>query len=369
MPELSIDERWMRVALTEAARGLGRCSPNPAVGAAIVRDGDLKATGYHRQAGQPHAEIEALRALAHSDDARNATIYVTLEPCSTTGRTPPCTDAIIAAGFRRVVVGAVDPNPVHQGRGLQQLKQAGIEVTAGVLETECRDLNVGFNRWITSRMPWVIVKFAQSLDGRITRRPDENQTITGPAAKHRVQELRATVDAILVGAETVRTDNPRLTVRGIPDARQPWRVIVTRTGDLPKNAHVFTDEHKDRTVVSQSQPWRGVFAELGRREITRCLVEGGSNVLGQLLDEGWIDEVWSFTAPILVGGDKPSIGGSGVQSNETAFRIANPQFEQLDSDILVHGFVSPPGNARSQNSVVSSQNTQRSTQSLLASDF
>jgi diaminohydroxyphosphoribosylaminopyrimidine deaminase/5-amino-6-(5-phosphoribosylamino)uracil reductase len=343
MPDLSMDERWMRVALTEAARGLGRCSPNPAVGAAIVCGGELKASGYHRQAGQPHAEIEALRALARPDDARNATLYVTLEPCSTTGRTPPCTDAIIAAGLRRVVVGAVDPNPVHRGKGLEQLKQAGIEVTTGVLEKECSDLNVGFNRWITSRMPWVIVKFAQSLDGRITRRPGENQTITGPAAHHRVQELRATVDAILVGAETVRTDDPRLTVRGIPDARQPLRAIVTRTGNLPKTARLFTDEHKDRTVVFQNQSWRDVFAELGQREITRCLVEGGSNVLGQLFDEGWIDEVWSFTAPILVGGDKPSIGGLGVRSNEAGLRIANPQFEKLGSDILVHGFVSPPG--------------------------
>jgi diaminohydroxyphosphoribosylaminopyrimidine deaminase / 5-amino-6-(5-phosphoribosylamino)uracil reductase len=343
LADLSTDERWMRVALTEAARGLGRCSPNPAVGAAIVRDGELMATGYHRRAGQPHAEIEALRALAHADDARNATIYVTLEPCSTMGRTPPCTEAIIAAGLQTVVVGAVDPNPVHHGKGLEQLRQAGIEVTAGVLETECRDLNVGFNRWITSRMPWVIVKFAQSLDGRITRRPGENQAITGPAAHRRVHELRAMVDAILVGAETVRTDNPRLTVRGVPDALQPWRVIVTRTGNLSTTAHLFTDEYKDRTVLFQNLSWRDIFAELGRREVTRCLVEGGSNVLGQLLDEDWIDEVWSFTAPILVGGDKPSIGGLGVRSNEAGLRIANPKFEQLDSDILVHGFVSKPG--------------------------
>lgn len=343
MPESLTDERWMRVALTQAAWGLGHCSPNPAVGAAIVRDGELIATGYHRQAGQAHAEIEALRALAHPDHARNATIYVTLEPCSTTGRTPPCTDAIIAAGLRRVVVGAVDPNPLHHGNGLEQLRQAGIEVTAGVLETECRDLNAGFNRWITTRMPWVIAKFAQSLDGRITRRPGENQTITGPAAHRRVYELRATVDAILVGAETVRADNPRLTVRGVPHARQPLRVIVTRTGNLPKAAHLFTDEYKDRTVVIYNLSWRDIFAELGRREVTRCLVEGGSNVLGQLLDEGWINEVWSFTAPILVGGDRPSIGGLGVRSNEAGLRIANPKFEQLDSDILVHGFVSTAG--------------------------
>jgi diaminohydroxyphosphoribosylaminopyrimidine deaminase / 5-amino-6-(5-phosphoribosylamino)uracil reductase len=333
------DASWMRIALAEARKGLGTSSPNPAVGAVIVNDGRLLARGYHRKAGRPHAEIEALRRLPRRHQAQGATLYVTLEPCSTTGRTPPCTEAIIRSGIRRVVVGAIDPNPIHQGSGLQKLREAGILVTAGVLEQACTVLNVGFNRWIATQRPWVIAKIAQSLDGRITRPPTESRWLTGHLARRRAHQLRSTVHAILVGAETIRRDDPLLTVRNIRGVHQPWRVVVTRSGNLPPAAHLFTDRYRERTIVFQDRSWDEILADLGQRGVTRLLVEGGGDVLGQLFDQGRIDELWSFFAPLLVGGDKPSVGGSGVSSNEAAVSLKETRFERLGDDLLVRGLV------------------------------
>jgi diaminohydroxyphosphoribosylaminopyrimidine deaminase / 5-amino-6-(5-phosphoribosylamino)uracil reductase len=338
---MNSDANWMRIALREAQKSLGRCSPNPAVGAVVVNAGWLIATGYHRKAGRPHAEIEALRR-APASDLIGSTLYVTLEPCSTFGRTPPCTDAIIAVGIGRIVIGAIDRNPVHAGRGVECLRSAGIRVTTGVLEGQCRRLNVGFDRWISSGRPWVIAKVAQSLDGRITRPPGESNKLTGTTADQRVQELRATVDAIMIGAETLRQDNPRLTVRGIRAARQPWRVVVTRNGALPADSRLLTDAYRERTLVYQGRSWDEVLADLGKRGVTRLLVEGGGQVLGQLLDEDLIDEVWSFFAPLLTGGNKPSFGGNGVAGNAEAKRLHDCRFERFENDILIHGFVHLP---------------------------
>ena len=332
----------MRIALREAEKGLGRCSPNPAVGAVLVRGGQLISTGYHRKAGRPHAEIEAL-SKAPASTICGCTLYVTLEPCSTFGRTPPCTDAIIATRVGRVVVGSIDRNPVHAGKGIERLRSAGIRVTTGILEDQCRLLNVGFDRWISSGRPWVIAKIAQSLDGRITRPPGESAALTGAAAHRRVQTLRATVDAIMVGAETLRRDNPRLTVRGIRSARQPWRVIVTRTGTLPSESNLLNDHFRDRTLVFRERSWDEILGDLGKRGVTRLLVEGGGEILGELLDADLIDEVWSFFAPWLTGGNKPSFGGQGVPDNLAAKVLHRPRFERFDSDILIRGFIRLPG--------------------------
>jgi diaminohydroxyphosphoribosylaminopyrimidine deaminase/5-amino-6-(5-phosphoribosylamino)uracil reductase len=340
--EFRSDEDWMRIALTEARKGLGTTNPNPAVGAVIVKEGRLLARAYHRRAGRPHAEIEALRRLPHKHHAEGATLYVTLEPCSTTGRTPPCTEAIIQSKIRRVVVGAIDPNPKHQGRGLQRLREERISVTAGVLERACTELNVGFNRWIVTKRPWVIAKIAQSLDGRISRPPNESQWLTGESARHRTHQLRSTVHAILVGAETIRSDNPLLTVRNVRGARQPWRVVMTRSGNLPPTAHVFSDRYRERTIVFRNRSWDEILAELGLRGVTRLLVEGGGNVLGQLFDQNRIDELWSFYAPMLTAGDKPSVGGSGVSSNESAVSLKEPKFERFGDDVLMRGYVTAP---------------------------
>src|SRR6478672_6760876 len=269
LPPADLDKRFMRLALCQARKGLGKTSPNPAVGAVMAREGVLLSTGWHQRAGGPHAEIEALSALSNFEMAAGGTLYVTLEPCSTTGRTPPCTAAIIAAKIKRVVVGAIDPNPDHQGRGLDQLRDAGIAVTAGILREECTLLNVGFNKWITTGMPWVIAKVAQSLDGRITRPPDEPPWLSNQRSRRLVHYLRASSDAILVGAETVRRDNPRLTVRTKTPGLQPWRVVVTRSGNLPENATLLNDGFRDRTLVYRGSAWLEVLKDLGVKGVTR----------------------------------------------------------------------------------------------------
>jgi diaminohydroxyphosphoribosylaminopyrimidine deaminase / 5-amino-6-(5-phosphoribosylamino)uracil reductase len=333
------DARFMQLALCQARKGLGKTSPNPAVGAVLVRDGALLSTGWHQRAGGPHAEIEALSALPGGETAAGATLYVTLEPCSTTGQTGPCTDAIIAAKIGRVVVGAVDENPKHRGRGLDQLRHAGIEVTTGVLEEKAGLLNVGFNKWITTGLPWVIAKVAQSLDGRITRPPEEPQSLSNSRSIRLVHCLRATVDAILVGAETVRRDNPRLTVRTKSYGLQPWRVVVTRSGNLPTDARLLTDEFRDRTLVYQGIGWPDILKDLGTKGVTRLLVEGGGEVLGQLNDLQLIDELWCFITPLLTGGNKPAFGGTGVEKMEEASRLHRIRYKRVGNDLLLTGHI------------------------------
>src|SRR6266404_412699 len=244
----NIDERLMRAALREARRGLGLTSPNPAVGAALVLDGEIVARGHHRRAGAPHAEVECLARFGRKIPKR-AILYVTLEPCSTTGRTGPCTNAIIEAGVKNLVVGTLDPNPKHAGRGIDRLKKAGVAVRVGVLSEECCALNESYNKWIETGLPFVIAKCGMSLDGRLTASPPESRWLTSPASRKDAHRLRAQVDAVLVGAETVRADNPRLTARGQPGARQPKRIVLSRSGKLPRQAQIFTDRFAADTMV------------------------------------------------------------------------------------------------------------------------
>ena len=227
----------MRAALREARRGLGHTSPNPAVGAVLVIDGKIVAKGHHKSAGLPHAEIECLRSFK-KPLPKNAILYVTLEPCSTTGRTGPCTSAIVEAGVRQLVIGASDPNPKHRGRGIDLLQEAGVDVRAGVLEKECSALNEAYNKWIRTGRPFVIAKCGMSLDGRLSPPPGEKPWITSPAARRHAQQLRARVDAILIGAETARADDPRLTAR-LRGAKQPWRIVLSRSGVLPRHARLI----------------------------------------------------------------------------------------------------------------------------------
>ena len=333
------DEGFMRLALREAERGRGHTSPNPAVGAVIVTNGRVLSRGYHHRAGQPHAEIEALRALGSETRARGATIYVTLEPCSTHGRTPPCTDAIRRAGFARVVIGATDPNPRHAGKAVAILEAAGIAVRTGVLSSECEELNCAFNRWIVTERPWVIAKAALTLDGRLTRPPDEDRWLSGPAARGEAHRLRAQVDAILIGAGTLRADNPRLTVRDVPNAdpqRQPWRVVLTRGGDLPVTAHLFTDRWRERTLVYNRRTLRQVLTDLGRREVTSVLIEGGGQVLGQAFTQGLVNEVQFFLTPWLAAGPVSAAAG-GRFALPRGSTLCETRFERLGPDILISG--------------------------------
>jgi diaminohydroxyphosphoribosylaminopyrimidine deaminase/5-amino-6-(5-phosphoribosylamino)uracil reductase len=352
LPCLEQDKRFMRRALELARRGLGKTSPNPAVGAVLVKNGRVIGEGWHKKAGGPHAEIEAIRkAEGKSLHASLSTLYVTLEPCSTHGRTPPCTDAIIAAGVKRGVVGAVDPNPRHRGRGLKLLRRAGIRVKSGVLAQEATRLNEAFNKWITTGMPLVIAKAAMSLDGKIATRNGDSKWITSDTTRQCAHKLRAQVDAIMVGANTVIRDNPQLTVRhGVRCANQPWRVVVDARGRTPNSAKLFQDKYRGRTVVLttplSSAPWRRYLAllgvnvmvvaqkngrvdlhaalrALGLMDVTSVLVEGGGELLGSVFDNGLVDKVALFYAPIVIGGRNavPAVGGEGVPAVRSAWQF------------------------------------------------
>ncbi len=330
------DEKFMRLALREAVRGVGCTSPNPAVGAVIVKGGRVIAKGWHRCAGGPHAEIEALRSLKNPGRARGATLYVTLEPCCTHGRTPPCTAAIAQAGLARVVVGATDPNPRHAGRGFAVLKKAGINVTSGVLAERCAALNAAFNKWITTGLPLVIAKAGLSLDGRLTRPPGEGAWLTSEKSRADAMRLRARVDAILVGAATVRADNPRLTLRGLRGSspRQPWRVVLTRGGRLPEDAHLFSDEYRERTLVFRGKSLRAVLCDLGKRGCTSVMIEGGGALLGSAFDARLVDRVHFYLAPLLCGGPAV-IGGIGAGSTRDALKLENVSFRKIGPDLLL----------------------------------
>jgi diaminohydroxyphosphoribosylaminopyrimidine deaminase/5-amino-6-(5-phosphoribosylamino)uracil reductase len=331
------DEKFMRAALNEAKKALGQTSPNPAVGAVLVIDNRIVAKGHHQEAGRDHAEIECLRNFGAPVPA-GATLYVTLEPCSTAGRTAPCTDAIIKAGVRNIVVGATDVNPRHSGKGIVQLRNAGVTVREGILAGECARLNEAFNKWIVIGRPFVIAKCGMSLDGRLTRPPGELRWITGRSARRHAHELRARVDAILVGAETLRMDNPRLTVRGIRRARQPWRVVLTRSGKLPQSAHLFSDRFASRTLIYRGKSLATVLKNLGKQGVTSVLIEGGGEVLGQALDARLIDKVHLYLGPILSGGPVIAFSGRGAENTANALRLRCVSYRRIGQSVSITGY-------------------------------
>src|SRR5438132_6338642 len=327
----------IRAALKEAEKAQGQTSPNPAVGAVLVIDNRIVAKGHHRGAGREHAEIECLRKFDAPVPAR-ATLYVTLEPCSTVGRTAPCTDAMLKAGVRKVVVGAVDVNPRHSGKGIAQLRTAGVKIRQSVLARECSRLNEAFNKWIVTQRPFVIAKCGMSLDGRLTRPPGEPRWITDISARRHAQGLRARVDAILVGAETVRADNPRLTVRGVQGARQPWRVVLTRSGSLPQRARLFCDWLTARTLVYRRKSLASVVKDLGKKNVTSVLIEGGGDVRGQALDARLIDKVQLYLGPILTGGPVIAFAGQGAANAANALRLRCVSYQRIGQNVCITGY-------------------------------
>ncbi len=327
----------MRAALAEAENGLGTTSPNPAVGAVLVKHRRIIARGYHRQAGGDHAEVDCLRKL-DSPVPRDAILYVTLEPCSTRGRTAPCANYIIERDVRRVVIGTIDPNPRHRGRSIELLRAAGIDVVVGVLEQECSKLNEAFNKWIVTGEPFVIAKCGMSLDGHLTRPPGESRWLTSELSRNHAQKLRVVVDAIMVGAETIRRDNPRLTIRSGHRYTQPLRVILTRSRRLPRNANIFCDSNSDRTVICRNKSLRSVLRELGRQKITSVLIEGGGDVLTQAFEQRLVDKVQIYVAPIFTGGNVLAFGGKGASSTELSLRLESPIYQRIGDDICVVGY-------------------------------
>ncbi len=333
------DEKFMRAALQEAKRALGQTSPNPAVGALLVVDNRIMSKGHHREAGRAHAEIECLRNFA-APIPKHGTLYVTLEPCSTAGRTAPCTAAIIESGVKSVVIGATDPNPRHSGRGIVELRKAGVRVRDGILAEECTRLNEAFNKWIVTGQPFVIAKCGMSLDGRLTRPPNESRWITGRDARLHANRLRACVDAVLVGAETVRADNPRLTARGLRRRRQPWRVVMTRSGRLPRKAHVLSDKFAARTLVYKRRSLQAVLKDLGKKNVTSVLIEGGGEVLGEALDKRLIDRVQIYFGPILTGGPVVAFPGKGAAKTADALRLLEIEYQQIGQTVTISGYPS-----------------------------
>lgn len=338
------DEHWMRLALDEAGKGIGKTAPNPPVGAVVVKDGVLLGKGWHRAAGRPHAEREALAdAIGKHGPAgvKGATVFITLEPCSTHGRTPPCTQGLIDAGVARVVYACVDRNPDHAGRADEILQSAGIEVTSGVCRAEAESMLRPFFKVRETGLPWVIWKSAMSLDGRLTRPPGEGQWLTGEDARADVQKLRATVDAILTTGETVRRDRPALTIRdaALLDGRtQPWRVVFTDHPDsLPQDAPLFTDAWRDRTLLRPRQDPAATLRRLASEQgVLTCMTEAGGVFSAALFEAGLVDEVVLYYAPLLCGGPVPALAGNGLQE---ALRLEETSFVRLGNDIRLRGLV------------------------------
>lgn len=358
----------MARALELARRGEGFVEPNPQVGAVVLAaDGRVVGEGWHERHGGPHAEVVALSAAG--EEARGGTLVVTLEPCCHHGKTPPCTDTVIAAGIRRVVVGAGDPFPAVAGGGIARLRAAGLEVESGVLSAEAERLTAPFRRLVTSGRPWVIAKWAMSLDGRIAAASGSSNWISGEASRGVVHALRGRMDAILVGIGTALADDPLLTARP-PGHRVPLRVVVDSAARLPPESRLVQSAHEvpilvavgpeapeDRVATLRSlgcRIWRGAEADrdvrlasllghLGGQRLTNLLVEGGSEIFGSLRDAGFIDEVWAFVAPKLVGGSRSpaAIGGEGAWLVDNGQRIAVEGVMPLGDDLLIRGLVRP----------------------------
>ncbi|WP_419176753.1 bifunctional diaminohydroxyphosphoribosylaminopyrimidine deaminase/5-amino-6-(5-phosphoribosylamino)uracil reductase RibD [Desulfosediminicola sp.] len=364
------DKRFMRLAIDEARKGLGRTSPNPCVGAVVVADGKIIATGYHKKAGTPHAEIHALRAAG--DAARGATMYVTLEPCNHTGKTPPCSHAVARAGISRVVVGMTDPNPLVDGTGIDYLRDHGITVVSGILEEECQEINRPFIKHVTTGLPWMVMKAGVSLDGRLNYQQGNSGWITGALSGEKVHELRNIHDAILVGSETVAIDNPSLTTRlKQGDGKDPIRVILDRTLRLPIEAKSFS-------IESQAQAWvfcshdadsgkraqlesKGVrvfsvqgnetglalpevVAVLGRNGVNSVFVEGGAAIHGAMLRQKLYDYAYLFVAPRFAGDKGVSlVTGYEAADRDSSVSLQNVRHTTLGDDVLIAGEMHYPG--------------------------
>ena len=360
---------FMECALSLAGLALGYTSPNPAVGAVVVSDGVVVGLGHTQPAGSVHAEIMALRQAGPR--AKGATMYVTLEPCCHHGRTPPCTQAIIDAGISEVHMALIDPNPLVLGKGLKMLEKAGIKTFVGQYEERAREINEGYIKYITTGMPFVIAKFAMSLDGKIATKSGDSKWISGDESLKFVHYLRHIVDAIMVGANTVLADDPQLSARGCSGKGgktklQPLRVIVDGKGRTPTSARVF--EEPGKTLVAVAKPFSAKAADgfkktgaevvelsaekglielkellniLGKREVTSVLVEGGNVLFGGLFDHGLVDKVLAFVSPIIIGGDeaKSPVGGNGVKEVAGALRLKQVKIIEFGDDVLISGYV------------------------------
>ena len=355
----------MKYALSLAQRVLGHTSPNPAVGAVIVKDGVVVGEGSTQPPGQAHAEIVALQQAGEA--AEGATMYVTMEPCCHAGRTPPCTRAIVQAGISEIHMAILDPNPRVLGKGKDELEKAGINTYVGEREKEARRLNEAYAKFITTGHPFVTAKFAASLDGKIATHTGQSQWITGDEARRRAHHLRRIADVVVVGVNTVLRDDPRLTARecqGVTGDEQPLRVVVDSSGRSPAEARMFQQPDRSLVAVCQIGAARRVVLEemgvevvalpgkdrrvdlkalmelLGQRKHSHVIVEGGGTILGSFFDLGLVDKVVAFVASAIIGGEGApmAIGGIGAQHMSDVLRLRNVEVEQLGGDIIITGY-------------------------------
>jgi len=359
-----LDERYMGMALALARKGAGRTSPNPMVGAVVVRGGKVVGRGYHRRAGEAHAEVVALSAAGHA--ARGATLYVNLEPCSHHGRTPPCVKEVIQAGVARVVAGMIDPNHLVAGRGVRALRQAGVQVDVPVREEECRRANEVFVKHVNRKLPFVALKLAASLDGRIATSSGDSKWVTGEIARRYVHRLRNRYDAVLVGSGTVLADDPQLTCR-LPGGRDPWRIVLDRRLRTPIDARLLKQRPAEKTILVTGDrssaarkkqieslgvqvwgfplrkgtiPLRPLMRRLGRSGITSVMIEGGAITASRAISEAVVDKVFCFYAPKLIGGEgKAMIGDLGVTRMSHCPHLRSTDIERLGDDVLVTAYV------------------------------
>ena len=359
------DTYFMQMALELAEKGRGAVAPNPMVGAIIVKDGRIIGAGYHEKFGEGHAEVNAIRSA--TEDVAGATIYVTLEPCSHYGKTPPCSDKIIEKKIDRVVIAALDPNPLVSGRGVKNLQAAGIEVVTGILAEESSRLNEIFMKYIVAKEPFVVMKAAMSLDGKIATRTGESQWITGPAARERVHQLRSALSGIMVGVQTVITDDPQLTSR-IPGGKNPLRIIVDSTLLIPLEAKVLQNQELAKTIIATTEradrnkaalleaagielltvpakdgrtDLKVLMRALGERGIDSILLEGGATLNFSALQANIVDKVQVYIAPKLIGGEtaKTPVGGEGIEKLSQAFGVLDLKASSVGEDILLEGYL------------------------------
>ena len=359
-----LDKRHMRRALRLALKGAGRTSPNPMVGAVLVRDAKVVGKGYHRKAGGDHAEIVALKQAGAK--ARGATLYLNLEPCDHQGRTPPCTLSLIQSGIRRVVIGMVDPNPLVSGRGIRRLRRAGIQVDVGLLEAECRSLNEAFFKYIARHIPFVILKLAASLDGKIATASGDSKWITEAAARRYVHQLRNQVDAVIIGIGTVLADNPRLTCR-LTSGRNPWRLILDSHARIPLASRLLHQPDPEKTILVAGSlasskkikaveslgaqvwtfpqrrgttPWLSLLKKAGQMGWLSVMIEGGGTTASRALAEGAVDKILFFYAPRVIGGEgRNMIQTLGIRKMGQSRKIKNLEVSRIGKDFLVSGYL------------------------------
>lgn len=341
---MNLEHKYMALAIELAKRAEGMTSPNPMVGAVIVKNKMIVGRGYHKRAGLPHAEINALRQAGAK--AKGATLYVTLEPCDHFGRTPPCAQAIIRSGIKRVVIAMKDPNPVNNGNGIRKLNKHGIKTKVGLLADDAQAMNRPYLKFITRKMPFVTVKVAQSLDGKIATRTGDSKWISSDDSRRYVHELRMMADAVMVGANTVRCDDPLLLSR-LSRGKQPVRVIVGGRSAISSGAKVFSDPCKAPVIVvkpagrnEKKVDLHKLLNELAKRGIVNLLVEGGGELIASLVKKKLVDRFLVFIAPKIIGGRnaKTSVEGSGIEKIKDALCLKNMSVKRFKEDMLVEAY-------------------------------